>query len=153
MSRKRGSSIVCEGQIKIPYAWPAGKLGSRFLVALRDRMQLLGLRCPSCKKVLVPPTRCLNCDQIGSEWIQVGPQGILETWTVVRIPVSAVQILPVPYVMGLIRLDGADTGLVHLVGEVDFDTLRTGIRVEPVFSSERRGHILDIRYFQPIKNR
>ncbi len=150
MSRKQGTSVICEGKIKIPYSWPAGKLGSHFLAALRDRMQILGVRCPSCTKALVPPTRCLSCDQVGTEWVQVGPQGVLETWTVVRSPVSSIQALPVPYAVGVIRLDGADTGLVHIVGDVDINGLRNGIRVEPVFSPDRRGHILDIRYFRPI---
>jgi uncharacterized OB-fold protein len=143
--------MICEGKIKIPYSWPAGELGSHFLTALRDRMQVLGLRCPSCEKVLVPPMRCLNCDRVGTEWVQVGPQGVLEVWTVVRTPVSSIDIPPAPYAVGVIRLDGADTGLVHLVGDVDFGKLRSGILVEPVFSQKRRGHILDIRYFRPIE--
>ena len=151
MNRKHNSSVICEGKIKIPYSWPAGKLGSHFLATLRDRMQILGLRCPSCEKVLVPPTPCLSCNRVGTEWVQVGPQGVLETWTVVRMPVSSIQVLPVPYAVGVIRLDGADTGLVHLVGDVNFDELRSGIRVEPVFSQDRRGHILDVRYFRPIR--
>jgi hypothetical protein len=150
MILQQGASVICEGKIKIPYSWPAGKLGSHFLAALRDRSQILGLRCPSCKKVLVPPTRCLSCDRVGTEWVQVGPQGVLETWTVVRTPVSSIQVLPAPYAVGVIRLDGADTGLVHIVGGVDFNKLRIGIRVEPVFSQNRSGHILDIRYFRPI---
>ncbi len=151
MSPKRGASLICEGQIKIPYSWPAGKLGSHFLATLRDRMQLLGLRCPSCEKVLVPPTRCLSCDRVGTEWVQVGPQGVLEVWTVVRTPISSIQVLPVPYAVGVICLDGADTGLVHLLGDVDFNKLRNGVRVEPVYNPNRRGHLLDIRYFRPIE--
>ena len=155
MGRKREghSLIICEGQIKIPYAWPAGQAGSRFLVALRDRMQILGLRCPSCRKVLVPPTRCLACDQMGTEWVEVGPEGVLETWTVVRTAIPSIQVLPVPYAVGVIRLYGADSGLVHFVSGVDFGELHTGIRLEPVFSTQRRGHILDIRYFQPVSQR
>ena len=148
--QERPTGITCAGRIKIPYAWPAGQAGSRFLVALRDRMQLLGVRCPSCRKVWVPPIRCLACYQIGTEWVQVGPQGTLETWTVVRTPVPSIQLLPVPYAVGVIRLDGADTGLVHFLGGVQFNKLFSGIRVEPVFNPQRRGHILDIRYFQPV---
>jgi uncharacterized OB-fold protein len=72
---------------------------------------------------------------------------------VARVPASSIQALPVPYAVGVIRLDGADTGLVHLVGDVDINRLRNGIRVEPVFSAERKGHILDIRYFRPIELR
>lgn len=142
--------VICDGQIKIPYTWPAGKAGSHFLASLRDRMQLLGLRCPVCRKVWIPPSRCLTCGRMGTEWVEVGPEGTLESWTVVRTPVPAIQVLPVPYAVGVIRLDGADTNLVHLLGDFDHVKLRLGMRVKPVFNPERRGHILDIRYFQPV---
>jgi uncharacterized OB-fold protein len=150
---KKQTPMICEGQIKIPYGWPAGSIGSHFLRALCDQKQILGLRCSSCRKVLVPPTRCLDCDQVGTEWVQVGPQGILESWTMVRTPVRVIQVLRVPYGVGVIRLDGADSSLVHLVSGADVGKLRTGIRLEPVFNEERRGHILDIRYFQPVTQR
>lgn len=152
ISRERdgSSGVLCAGQIKIPYTWPAGQAGSRFLVALRDRMQLLGVRCPACQKVWVPPIRCLTCHQIGTEWVQVGPQGTLETWTIVRTSVLPIQVLPVPYATGVIRLDGADTGLVHFLGGLEFSKLFSGLRVEPIFNTQRRGHILDICYFQPV---
>lgn len=151
--QQEGSSrIICEGQIKMPYSWPAGRAGSRFLRALRDDTLILGLRCPSCRKVWVPPSRCLACDRTGTEWVEVGPLGTLETWTVVRTAVPSIQILPVPYAMGVIRLDGADTGLVHFLGVEEFSRLFSGLRVEPVFNTERRGHILDIRYFRPARS-
>jgi len=49
----------------------------------------------------------------------------------------------------LVRLDGADTGFLHLLGEADTKGLRIGMRVEAVFGEERVGNILDIRYFRP----
>ncbi|MGH7274725.1 MAG: Zn-ribbon domain-containing OB-fold protein [Nitrospiria bacterium] len=94
--------------------------------------------------------RCLTCHQIGTEWVQVGPQGTLETWTIVRTSVPSIQVIPVPYAVGVIRLDGADSGLVHFLGGVEFSKLFSGLRIEPVFNPQRRGHILDIRYFQPV---
>jgi hypothetical protein len=53
-------------------------------------------------------------------------------------------------VIAVIKLDGADTGFTHLLGEVDEKKLKIGLKVEPVFARERKGHILDIRYFKPI---
>ncbi len=140
---------VLEGRIKIPYAWPAGRMGSRFLRGLRDEKKLWAIRCPACNRVTVPPGRCLTCDQIGTEWVEVGPAGVLECWTVVRDSEPGIQVLPTPYAIGLIRLEGADTPLVHLIGEVKPERIRAGMRVEPVFDRKRRAHILDIRYFRP----
>jgi uncharacterized OB-fold protein len=57
--------------------------------------------------------------------------------------------LPVAY--GIIKLDGADTGFVHMLGEVDLDKIKIGMRVKAVFrEDERKGNILDINYFKPV---
>ncbi|MCJ7522902.1 MAG: OB-fold domain-containing protein [Dehalococcoidia bacterium] len=54
-----------------------------------------------------------------------------------------------PYAYGVIQMDGADTGLVYFLGEVDFDKIEIGMHLEPVFKEEREGSILDIDYFKP----
>jgi uncharacterized OB-fold protein len=59
--------------------------------------------------------------------------------------------LPVPFGYGVIFLDGADTGFLHLLYEYDEAQLAEGLRVEPVFADERTGHMLDIKYFRPVK--
>jgi len=47
-------------------------------------------------------------------------------------------------------MDGADTGLVHLIGGVDPDRVKVGMRVQAVIAKERDGHITDIKHFRPI---
>lgn len=36
------------------------------------------------------------------------------------------------------------------LGEVDFDQLKIGMKVQAVFKEERVGNILDIKYFKPL---
>jgi uncharacterized OB-fold protein len=55
-----------------------------------------------------------------------------------------------PLVYGIVQLDGADNGFVHLLGGVETEQLRIGMRVEAVFKEERKGSILDIKYFRPL---
>jgi uncharacterized OB-fold protein len=57
-----------------------------------------------------------------------------------------------PVTVGLIRLDGASTVLVHFL--VEHDTLEIGRRVEPVLKQKRyrTGSILDIRGFRPAED-
>jgi len=50
--------------------------------------------------------------------------------------------------IGLIRLDGADTSLMHFIGETERGALRIGLRVAAVFAEARSGSILDIAYFK-----
>jgi uncharacterized OB-fold protein len=56
-----------------------------------------------------------------------------------------------PFAYGIILLDKANTGLVHLLGELNFDEIQSGGRVEAVFKDERTGDIMDIRYFRPVR--
>lgn len=142
--------MVHASRIKVPYNWSVGETGSRFLTTLRDHKVLLGKRCESCQTVFVPPRKmCPSCFVDTGGWVQVGPQGILKTFTVVRYA-NGLQPLESPFAYGIVQPDGASTGLIHVLGEADLDNLRSGIRVEPVFADERSGSILDIRYFRPV---
>jgi uncharacterized OB-fold protein len=68
---------------------------------------------------------------------------------VVRYP-SDVQPLNPPFGYGIIRLDGADTGMAHLLYGSDATKWKIGMRVKAVFKGKREGNILDIAYFQPV---
>jgi hypothetical protein len=82
------------------------------------------------------------------EWVEVGHEGILESYTLVYKP-EPIHIADAPFAFGIIRLDGADTGMVHRLGEIDFEKIRIGMRVRAVFAEERKGDIRDIKYFKP----
>jgi len=142
--------LVYQGRIKVPYTWSVGEVGTRFFVELRDHQKIFGTRCPACKKVLVPARKlCGQCFRQTDEWVEVGNQGIVQSFTVVRYP-SAVQPLKPPFGYGIIRLDGADTGMAHLLSGSDPAKWRIGMRAQAVFKEKRTGNILDIVYFQPI---
>ena len=84
------------------------------------------------------------------DWREVGPGGMLETYTV---PAYREDIHPdeSPLAFGIVKLDGADTGLTHLIGGFENGALKCGLRVEAVFKEQRQGNILDIRYFRPVE--
>ncbi|MCP4602416.1 MAG: hypothetical protein GY847_18190, partial [Proteobacteria bacterium] len=56
----------------------------------------------------------------------------------------------VPYGIGIIKLDGADTGLCHFLDEADSSRLKIGQRVRAVFKETREASILDIDYFEIV---
>ena len=142
--------VVYEGRIKVPYSWQAGETASHFLIQLRDHGKIWGKRCPRCEKVLLPPKKsCPFCFVDTDQWIEVSDEGMVETFTVVRRD-TAIQPQKAPFAYAVIRLDGADTGLVHVLGEVEPDRVREGMRVKAVFSESRTGSLLDIAYFKPI---
>jgi len=129
----------------------AGTIGSLFYTTLRDETRILGVRCKACDKVLWPPrSTCGRCfSRLGeSDLVEIGPNGTLETFT--RIEYSEpVHPKAAPLIYGIIKLDGADTGMTHLINGVPFNALYIGMRMKPVFAEQRKADILDIAYFRP----
>jgi uncharacterized OB-fold protein len=141
--------IVLKGRIKVPYSWQAGETASFFLSELRDSMKIWGKRCPQCEKVLVPPRKsCPFCFVDTGQWVEVSTEGTVDTFTTVNRD-TPVQPVKAPFSYAVICLDGADTGLVHLLGEVQPERICEGMRVKAVFAETRRGSLLDIVYFRP----
>ena len=144
---------VYHGKIHIPNTYSAGAVGSRFLIELRDNERIMGTRCPACKLVYVPARSvCKDCFSQLSEWVEVSHQGTLLTYAVTYKP-NPVQPLQVPFAYGIVKLDGADTGFVHMLGEVAPEKLKVGMKVKAAFKAkeERRASILDIKYFKPLR--
>ncbi len=143
--------VVMDGRIKVPYRWFAGEVGTRYLESLRDERKFLGTRCPKCGKTYhIPRRNCPECLAECSQWVELGSAGTLESYTVVREHHPQLSPLPLPYGYGIIKLEGADTGFLHLLGEFEEGGLAVGARVEAVFSDAREGNILDVRYFRPV---
>ena len=143
--------LIAKGRISVPCLWAAGTVASKFFVALRDDKKIYGIRCPKCNRVLVPPKKvCSRCFTELKEWVEVSDEGILETFTIVRYSEPSLHPVKAPFAYGIIKLDGADTGIVHLIGEADFEQLKEGMRMKAVFKEKREGNYLDIKYFKPI---
>lgn len=141
---------IYEGQIYIPNTYTAGVLGTKVLTSLRDNKKIMGMRCPGCNRVYVPArSTCKDCFAQLDEWVEVGHKGVVLTYTVVNEP-NACQPVEPPLVYGIIQLDGADNGFLHMLGGVEAEHLRVGMRVQAVFNEERKGSILDIKYFKPL---
>lgn len=153
MSEKIGRTeepIVVPGAIILPYTYSVGALSSKFFTELRDNAKIMGIRCRHCNRVYMPPrSTCARCFNKLEEWVELDGKGTLLTYATVHYPLPVHPVDP-PFVYGIIQLDGADTGLVHLIGEVDPQKVRIGMRVRAVFKDERIGNILDIKYFKPI---
>jgi uncharacterized OB-fold protein len=128
--------------IKVPYTWHAGEYATKFYKELGDNKKILGTKCPECGKVYVPPKKtCPECFKQCSEWIELSDTGTLITYTIVRYSEPLIQ---------PIEPDGADTGMVHLLGEVDLDKIKVDMRVKAVFNENPEGNFLDIKYFKPV---
>jgi uncharacterized OB-fold protein len=134
----------------ITYRHALGETASWFYVQLRDHGKLYGRRCPQSGRVLVPP-RAFSDQTLEptAEWVEVGPGGVIETFTIVY---ESFKHLPdPPYAFGYVRLDGADTALGGFFRGVDLSDpkaaaarLAMGTRVMTCFAPQRKGDISDL---------
>ncbi len=83
-----------------------------------------------------------------TEFAEVGPGGTVVTWSWMERPLDG-QPLDRPFGWALIRLDGADTAMLHAVDAGSADRMRTGMRVTARWSADRGGGITDIACFEP----
>jgi len=142
--------MFTEGYVIMPYKFSVGSLASKFFIQLRDKKTLSAAKCPKCGFVNMPPRSvCPQCFSKIEELVDIDGTGTLVSFTRVNYD-SAVQAVKPPYLIGIVKLDGADTAMTHFLGEVDFKDLKAGMKMEPVFNEKRNANILDITYFKPV---
>jgi len=83
---------------------------------------------------------------------KIGPGGVVESWTWITSP-KPKNHLQKPFAWALIRLDGADTALLHAVDAGSEDAMSTGMRVTAQWADETVGQIQDIACFVPEESR
>ncbi|MGI5373045.1 Zn-ribbon domain-containing OB-fold protein [Streptomyces sp. CA-251387] len=124
-------------QARLDYTYSPGRAQSAYINALAEHRNV-GERCPSCRKVYVPPRgACPTCGVATSEQVEVGPSGTVTTFCIVNIKAKNLDI-EVPYVYAHIALDGADLALHGRIGGIPYDQVRMGLRVEPVWTQGAR---------------
>ncbi|MZG04198.1 Zn-ribbon domain-containing OB-fold protein, partial [Streptomyces sp. SID5614] len=122
---------------RLDYVHTPGRAQSAYIKALEER-RTVGERCPSCRKVYVPPRgACPTCGVATAEQVEVGPRGTVTTFCIVNIKAKNLDI-EVPYVYAHIALDGADLALHGRIAGIPYDQVRMGLRVEPVWSEGAR---------------
>ena len=135
-----------EGELPVAFRYTPGVGNTAFFEALRDRGTFLGSRCADCGVTYLPAR--IFCERCLAELVpdaECGPEGTVESWTVARQDVDGTQLDP-PVTFALVRLDGADTVLLHrLVGTADI-----GGRVRAVLRPDRAVSIHDLEGFEPV---
>lgn len=133
--------------LEYPFTRTTGPVIGAFMTGLREGI-IVGIKRPD-GTVMVPP---LEYDPVTSEplteMVTVGSAGTVESWTWVD-PPREQSPWERPHGLAFIRLDGADTPLLHGVLVDSADDMSTGMRVAARFRDEREGHISDIEGFIP----
>jgi uncharacterized OB-fold protein len=133
----------------ITYDHALGETASYFFTQIRDNAKIFGRRDAKSGRVLVPP-RAFSDQTLEptKEWVEVGPGGQIEAFTIVF---EAFRGLPdPPYAFGYVMLDGADTAIGGIFKGIDLKDpaaaakrLAIGTRVTTKFAEKRKGEVLD----------
>lgn len=116
--------------------------------------KIFGVKCTKCGRVIVPPRSvCGICNVKLTQWVEVGTEGELRNYTVgyVAIDAGEVKKSKEPYVIGMVKLDGADSLVTGIVKGVKPDELKAGIRLRAVFAEEPKGTLKNLSHFEPLK--
>ena len=154
--RKGPELLSITSMADMPYNYHAGFYYSRFLRELRDNKRICGVKCPKCGKVYVPPrVVCSDCFVTMEEFGPISDQGVLAAFTVCAVPYTdpnTGEPKKLPFTTAYIKLDGSDSSIMHCLDETDEKKIKTGMRVQAVFSNNRTGdYFADIKHFKIIK--
>jgi len=134
-------------KLEFPYRRSVGPVIGAFLTALRDR-RVVGVRAPD-GRVLVPPFEYdPETGEALTEMVDVASEGVVERAAWVTEPLRT-HPLDRPFAWALVKLDGADTSLLHAFDCGSPERAQPGVRVRIRWAPDTEGHIKDIACFEP----
>ncbi len=83
-----------------------------------------------------------------TDFVDVADEGVVQTWSWAADPLPG-QPLDHPFAWVLVKLDGADTAMLHALDVESADDVSTGMRVRARWADERAGAVTDIVCFEP----
>jgi uncharacterized OB-fold protein len=151
MDAPREAPMFAEVTMEFPYKHSTGETIGRFLAGLKEQKRIWGQRVAGLG-VVVPPVGYSEVDgSAGGEWVAVASTGTVTAVALVEHPLDHLHPSDRPFAFVLVKLDGADTALAHVVTE-NPSAVRVGSRVDAVWKAddERTGTIRDIAGFRLV---
>ncbi|MFW6217302.1 MAG: Zn-ribbon domain-containing OB-fold protein [Desulfohalobiaceae bacterium] len=150
-----GEIFVEHDALDCRYAWDNGIAIGRYLQELK-KGRIIAKACNSCNRIMLPPRMfCELCFRPTDSWVYVQDTGLVRTFSICHIHWDASRIQPGerPYMPAVMEIDGASPGMgiMHMLGEVDPQQAKIGMRVQAKWKpeAERTGAITDIECFKP----
>jgi uncharacterized OB-fold protein len=143
-----GKPYVREIEMEInAYHYTPGPIGLKWLEELK-KGSILAALCDRCGLKYIPPKiYCPRCFSEVTRLVEISGKPYLAGFTIVYRDFDGNQ-LEEPIIVGLIKFEGVEGGLIHYI-RAQPERVSIGMKLEPVFKSERRGSITDIEYFRP----
>lgn len=153
---RSGKIFMTDDSLDCAFAWDTGVAINRYLSELK-KGRIIATECRKCNRIMLPPRLfCELCFIPSSDWVYVQDSGVVNTFSICHVHWDASRIKEgeKPYLPAVIEIDGASPGMgiMHLLGEVEPDKIKIGMKVKAVWKpeKERTGSITDIKYFKPL---
>ena len=123
-----------------------GPVMSKFFEGLGEQ-KILGTKS-SMGKVFAPAAEFdPETNESLTDMIEVGPGGKIESFSWIENPQHH-HLIKQPFAFALIKLDGADTSMLHMVTDCMESELSIGTRVIATWSDTHEQRITDIKFFK-----
>ncbi|MCS7119203.1 MAG: Zn-ribbon domain-containing OB-fold protein [Archaeoglobaceae archaeon] len=134
------------GKIELYWLYTSGKAGNEFFRKLREG-KFIAARCKKCGRRYFPPRIFCEFDFSETEFFEISGEGCVEAFTIAKLDLNE---NPMEEIIALIKLEGTDGRILHLIGEAK--DVCIGMKVKPVLKKvdEMTGTISDIKYFKPV---
>lgn len=143
-----GNYMIVDRPYDIMYHHSYGRV-SQFFQGLLEK-KFLGTKCSKCGDVFFPPrVHCWrpSCRLKETQWVELPKTGILHSFTILGFAATA--FLPdLPFVLGYIRVDGANTLIASRILEIDPLDVHPDMKVKAKFVDKPKGTTLDF-FFVP----
>lgn len=148
MNDAQGGADLLHAPLTIEYGFmrTTGPVIGAFLTGLRERRVLAITAADG--RVLCPPVEYDPTTGAPlTDMVEVGTEGTVTSWSWVAEPRSE-QALESPHALAFIRLEGADTSMLHVIDAPEAGAVSTGARVRIRWAEEPQGLISDIACFE-----
>jgi uncharacterized protein len=137
-----------EWKMDFTYKHVLGKY-SKFFIELANG-KFVTTECPNCGKVWgIPRPLCADCLTI-TKWKELPGTGTLESYSVSHFVPSFMKV-DIPYVLAMVKLDGATTLFTHQLRNYgdSTDTIKVGMPVKVAYATEPVTHPMLLMHFEP----
>ena len=140
--------LKSEFDLDFTYTRTYGAVMSNFFTELKDQ-KVLGIKGSEGQVICPPLEYDPQTSESLSEFVELTDTGVVTTWSWVNEPLEK-HVLDKPFAFALIKIDGADTAMLHVVDAGDKANMKTGMKVKIRWADERVGTIRDIACFDPV---
>ena len=147
--------VANKGLVRADFAFWVGQYMDRFYDALENK-KFIGNKCPECGNIFVPPRKiCGKCNKtipLDKNWVDLPETGTLLNYTVTYYKVNdrTTRKVKKPQIIGMIQIDGSNTGIVYRLLNVDPDDVKVGMKVKVVWEEKTKGDPSDIKGFTKL---